>query len=95
MEEDNFRKTVEEMVKPLTGRLVDSFVEAKETIENSFPKEVPMEQRATMLNNIIQNQIQSLYKSFELIDFEKAKEEIEKIYSGKGASNEQQSKENQ
>lgn len=82
MEEDNFRKTVEEMVQPLTGRLVDLFVEAKETIENSFPKEVPMEQRTTMLSNIIQNQIQSLYKSFELIDLEKAKEEIEKIYKG-------------
>ena len=95
MEEDNFRKTVEEMVKPLTDRLVELFVESKEMIENKFPKEVPMEQRATLLSSIIQNQIQSVYKSLDMIDLEKAKQEIEKIYNGKGASNEQQSKENQ
>jgi len=93
MEEDNFRKTVEEMVQPLTDRLVELFVESKEMIENKFPKEVPMEQRATVLSSIIQNQIQSVYKSLDMIDLEKAKQEIEKIY--KGENNEQQSKKNQ
>lgn len=83
MNDQELKSFIKEALEPVLDSFVDVLFSLAKNIQNSFPKDIPMEQRSEILNTVLKNHADYLSQSIKSVVPEDLTEKLKEVLHGR------------